>query len=182
MLDEALTGRRCVFTIGHSNLPIERFVSTLQEAGIVTLIDVRSAPFSRYSPWFNRDALEFTLRSAGIDYRFGGDYLGGRPSDPACYRSGKLPGEGANYLEEVDYEEVARRPWFVRGLDRLKSLADETTVAVMCSEEDPEQCHRHHLIAQALLDDGDVVHIRTSGTTGWRVSPAMVTPKQTTLF
>jgi uncharacterized protein (DUF488 family) len=180
-MGDASGSRRRVFTIGHSNLEADRFVDALRTYGISTLVDVRSVPYSRFSPWFSRESLQSMLIAAGIEYRFGGDYLGGRPTDPTCYRHGVLPQEGANYLEEVDYEEVARRPWFQKGIDRVLSLANDGAVAIMCSEEDPQQCHRYHLIAQALLPDVEVIDIRTSGGE-LRTVTAQLKPKQTLLF
>jgi uncharacterized protein (DUF488 family) len=69
-------------------------------------------------------------------------------------------------LHEVDYPEVMKRKWFVQGIDRLLELADELTTAIMCSEENPAECHRHHLIAQFLIAEHpevDVRHIRGDG-------------------
>jgi uncharacterized protein (DUF488 family) len=175
-------GSSPVLTIGHSNLEVERFVAVLQRFAVSTLVDVRSVPYSRYSPGYNRETLKATLESAGIDYRYGGDYLGGRPTDPTCYFAGVLPEEGANYLEEVNYEEVARRSWFRKGIERLLSLAREGTVVVMCSEEDPMQCHRYHLIAQALIPMIDVADIRTALGEEPRLTPAVLKPKQISLF
>ena len=132
----------------------------------MTLVDVRTAPASRYNPQFNRANLEHELPQCGIQYVFAGKYLGGRPSDPACYKSRALPLEGADYLHVVDYPEVMKRDWFVKGIQRLLELADEQTTAIMCSEEDPAQCHRHHLIAKYLLSEHpevNVQHIRGDG-------------------
>ena len=174
--------RLVVYTIGHSNLDADRFVRALTSFGIDTLIDVRSMPFSRFVPWFNREALQVTLEDAGIDYRFAGDYLGGRPTDPTCYFRGVVPPKDANFLQEVDYAEVARRPWFRRGIERVQALAKDGTVAIMCSEEDPSQCHRYHLITQALLADADVLDIRTAGVEEPRAVPATVKHVQSSLL
>jgi uncharacterized protein (DUF488 family) len=46
-----------LFTIGHSNLAADRFVDLLQHAGVTAIADVRSVPFSRWCPWFSRQAL-----------------------------------------------------------------------------------------------------------------------------
>lgn len=37
-----------IYTVGHSNHPIERFLGLLQRHGIELLADVRSMPYSRY--------------------------------------------------------------------------------------------------------------------------------------
>ncbi len=156
-----------LFTIGHSNHDIDDFVRLLDDNGVMVLVDVRTTPLSRYVTQFNRDNLEHVLPDRHIEYVFAGKYLGGRPADPTCYKKRKLPGEGADYLHEVDYPEVMKRDWFVKGVRRLLELADEQTTAVMCSEEDPAQCHRHHLIARYLLQNHPEVtvrHIRGDGS------------------
>lgn len=156
-----------LFTIGHSNHSLDKFIRLLEDNGIMLLVDVRTAPHSRYNPQFNRENLESVLPQRGIQYAQAGKYLGGRPSDPSCYKSRALPPEGADYLHEVDYPEVMKRKWFVQGIDRLLELADEQTTAVMCSEENPAECHRHHLIAQFLIAEHpevNVRHIRGDGT------------------
>jgi uncharacterized protein (DUF488 family) len=162
-----------ILTIGHSNLPIERFIELLQDNGLDVLVDVRSTPYSRYNPQFtcacatgagNRESLATSLVEAGIEYTFAGEYLGGRPRDPTCYKSGEVPGEGADYLKLVDYQEIMRRPWYQQGIARLIEMAAGPYLAIMCSEEDPLKCHRHHLIAQTLLEQGIIVlHIRSDG-------------------
>ncbi len=169
-----------IYTIGHSNLPIERFVEMLVDNGVRTLLDVRSAPYTQYTPHFNREALARTLEAHGIAYAFAGEYLGGRPKDPTCYRGGVVPDGSVkgNYLEAVDYGEVMKRPWFQKGIARLVEIAQEQRTAIMCSEEDPSQCHRQHLVAQTLLGMGIAVrHIRSRG-----VEDAVTQPSQMSLF
>jgi uncharacterized protein (DUF488 family) len=142
-----------IFTIGHSNVPAERLVELLQQHEIATVLDVRSTPYSRYNPQYNRETIQRTLEKAGIAYAYAGDYLGGRPDDPACYENG-----------EVSYRLVAARPWFRRALARLIELAGEERTAIMCAEENPNRCHRHHLVTRALLREGETVwHIRGDG-------------------
>ncbi|MDP2981857.1 MAG: DUF488 domain-containing protein [Candidatus Latescibacter sp.] len=155
-----------LFTIGHSNHSIEKFIQLLEDNYIMTLVDVRSAPFSRYNPQFNKENLENILSGKSIEYAYAGKYLGGRPSDPACYKSHVLPPEGTDYLYEVDYPEVMKRPWFIQGIMRLLELANEQITVIMCSEEDPAECHRHHLIAQYIMTEHpevNVQHIRGDG-------------------
>ena len=152
-----------VYSVGHSNLTFDRFVAALRQFGVTTVVDVRSAPYSRWSPQFNREELAATLPREGIAYRYAGESLGGRPKDPAMYREGVIPEERLEFLEQVDYPLVARQPWFVAGLERLLDLASSQTVAMMCSEEDPASCHRHHLVEMAIGDRATVRHIRTNG-------------------
>lgn len=155
-----------LYTIGHSNHSLERFVQLLAGAEIGQVVDVRTAPHSRYNPQFNRGHLERALPRHHIAYIFAGQHLGGRPSDPACYKRRSLPAEDADYLHAVDYPEVMRQAWFLAGIERLLALAAEQTTAIMCSEEDPAECHRHHLIAKFLLREHRGVavrHIRGDG-------------------
>ena len=156
-----------LFTIGHSNHSLDHFIALLDDNGIMTLVDVRSAPVSRYYPHFNKENLERVLPQHEIGYAFAGQYLGGRPSDPACYKSGQLPSQETDYLNVVDYQEVMRREWFIRGMERLVEMAYEQTTVIMCSEENPAHCHRHHLIAKYLVaeyPEFTVKHIRGDGS------------------
>ncbi|MBE0408770.1 MAG: DUF488 domain-containing protein [Anaerolineales bacterium] len=156
-----------LYTIGHSNHDIRYFIKLLREKGAKILVDVRSAPYSRYNPQYNKENLEHSLKQEGIHYIYAGKYLGGRPADPSCYRSKQIPDEGADYLNEVDYLEVMKRDWFLRGISRLEMLINEQNTVIMCSEEDPALCHRHHLIARYMMinyPDMDVFHIRKDGS------------------
>jgi len=57
-----------VFTLGHSTLPIERFVALLRTYGIERLVDIRTVPRSRHNPQFSDTALAGTLAAEHIDY------------------------------------------------------------------------------------------------------------------
>ena len=60
-----------------------------------------------------------------------------------------------------------KREWFINGIERLLEMADEQTTAILCSEENPAQCHRHHLIAKYIMAEHpevNVRHIRGDGT------------------
>ena len=65
-----------VFTIGHSTLPYERFLALLRRWSITAIADVRTAPYSRHSPQFNKATLRNELRQSGIAYVFLGEELG----------------------------------------------------------------------------------------------------------
>jgi uncharacterized protein (DUF488 family) len=155
-----------LFTIGHSNHSIGDFIHLLEDKHITHLVDVRSSPYSKYVIQFNKESLEHALSVHKIKYIYQGSHLGGRPADPACYRHGSLPNPDADYLHEVDYTAVMQRPWFQKSLTHLLELAENGSTAVMCSEEDPSQCHRHHLIAKYILaefPEWEIQHIRGDG-------------------
>jgi uncharacterized protein (DUF488 family) len=115
-------------------------------------------PVRRYVPNFSQGALRWLVDDAGVRYLWAGDLLGGRPTDPVCYRDGIVrPGN-------VDYEVVARQPWYQEGIVQLLTVAQGGATAMMCSEEDPRRCHRHRLIEPSLRERGvTVVHIRADG-------------------
>src|SRR5690349_2668432 len=143
-----------LFSIGHSNHPIETFLDLLATHQIEVLVDVRSAPYSRYVPHFNPANLKEHLKAAGFQYLYMGKELGGRP-------------EGAEFYdadEHVRYDRVADAPFFLTGLERLTTGAGRYRVAIMCSEEDPTHCHRRLLITRVLAGRGvTVTHIRGDG-------------------
>lgn len=143
-----------VYTIGHSTHPIESFIHLLRRHGITALGDVRSAPYSRMNPQFNREPLEQVLKEAGISYVFLGEELGARSKDPSCYRYGK-----------VDYELLARTKLFQLGLERVRNGARTHRIALMCAEKDPLNCHRTILVARNLVEQGvSVSHILSNGS------------------
>jgi uncharacterized protein (DUF488 family) len=136
-----------IYTIGYGARDIDAFIATLQANAIQYLIDVRSRPYSRYKPDFSKEALAAHLEKAGIRYVFMGDTLGGQPPDDSCYTDGK-----------VDYDKVATRDFFMRGVERLhEAYRQQLAVALMCSEGKPEQCHRSKLIAPNLNERQIVV-------------------------
>ena len=145
---------RTVFTIGHSNLELEEFLSTLSRHGVQTVCDVQSRPASFRFPQFNRESFEVNLRDAGFHYEFFGESLGGRPADPHVYQANGL----------VDYFLRRKARDFVAEVDRVVVLSRGQEVALMCAEEDPLHCHRFLMICPALLEKGITpVHIRRGG-------------------
>lgn len=153
-----------LWTIGHSNTEVDEFVSNLREHRIDAVADVRSWPRSRYAPWFEQNALKDTLGTAGVQYVWLGAELGGRPEDPSLYTS-----DG-----RVRYDLVAATEQFQEGLRRLREGMETMRVAVMCSEENPEHCHRRLLVARVLRPAGvEILHIRRSGHS--EVEPGFVT-------
>jgi len=142
-----------VLTIGHSAHSWERFVALLRDAKVTAVADVRSAPYSRHFPHFNRDELSKALRSDGISYVFLGKELGGRPNDRKFYCKGV-----------ADYEGMAQATNFRKGLDRIVEGAKKHLIALMCSERDPLDCHRCLLVGRALVQRGvRVSHILDNG-------------------
>ena len=111
--------RNTIYTIGHSNKPFSETLKILKNYKISLLVDVRSYPYSKYVPQFDRERLSSALTNSDIIYWYAGDNLGGRPKDPSCYRCGKIPEGKANYLELVDYREMAKRSWFKEEITKI---------------------------------------------------------------
>jgi uncharacterized protein (DUF488 family) len=142
-----------IYTIGHSTHAIELFIEHLKRHHVTALCDVRSQPYSRMNPHFNREELKNPLKGAGIKYVFLGKELGARSEDKSCYRNG-----------QVQYELLAKTPLFKRGIERVKEGAHAYTIALMCAEKEPLDCHRTILVARKLAEDGlAVMHILGSG-------------------
>ena len=147
--------KRPIYTIGHGNRKQDDFLGLLKEHDIQYLIDVRSQPYSKFNPHFNKSELKAYLEGHGVKYVFMGDTLGGRPSDTSCYDN-----EG-----KVDYEVILTKEFFKEGIDRLVVAHNKNVgAAVMCSESKPSECHRSKLIGRALADKGIILqHIDENG-------------------
>ena len=142
-----------VLTVGHSNHPPETFLALLTRHGVTALGDVRSAPYSRFNPQFNRKALSASLAAGGIAYVWLGRELGGRPDNPDCYEDGA-----------VRYDRLARTPLYREGIDRVLRGAAAHRLALMCAERDPLHCHRTLLVSRSLEEEGlEVAHILADG-------------------
>ncbi|MGK7946677.1 MAG: DUF488 family protein [Microcystaceae cyanobacterium] len=128
-----------LFTIGHSNLDIDSFIDLLTQQGVTALADVRSSPYSRYLPHFNRELLKNSLSKLGIKYVFLGQELGARSQDKSCYVE-----------QKAVYEKIAQTQPFVQGLERLIKGSQSYRIALMCAEKDPITCHRAILVCQHL--------------------------------
>jgi uncharacterized protein (DUF488 family) len=142
-----------LFSIGHSNSPIDRFIALLGEAGVNAIADVRSTPYSRFCPWFSRNNFQVHLKAGGIAYLGYGEALGGRPGDASLYCDGV-----------ADYEAMAETAAFQSALDRLQNDMAQHRVCLMCAEREPLDCHRCLLVARALAARGIAIgHILHDG-------------------
>lgn len=142
-----------VLTIGHSNHTLEIFLALLARHRVTVLADVRSAPYSRFNPHFNREALAAALETAGLGYVYLGRELGGRSDDRSCYENGR-----------IRYDRLARTARFRAGLERVVQDAPGRRLALMCAEREPLRCHRTLLVGRALDERGiDVAHILPDG-------------------
>jgi len=143
-----------LFTIGHSNHPLDRFLGLLLQHKITAIADVRSSPYSRHNPQYNREPLQLSLQQAGILYLYFGVELGARSTDPSCFQDGK-----------VQFHLVGKTKAFQDGLKRLLTAAASHRLALMCAEKDPLQCHRTMLICRNLRKEPvSITHILADGS------------------
>jgi uncharacterized protein (DUF488 family) len=154
-----------IYTVGHSNHPLEKFFSLLEQYHITAIADVRSTPYSRRNPQFNSKTLAAALEAEGIAYVSLGKELGARSEDPSCYEAGR-----------VQYRRLAQTDSFRQGIERVWAGAQRYLVALMCAEKEPLDCHRTLLVSRALEAEGvTVMHILADGSiethhdTMWRL-------------
>jgi uncharacterized protein (DUF488 family) len=143
-----------VWTVGHSNHDVETLLALVQRHEVARLIDVRSHPYSRYAPHFNRDELQASIEGCGIRYTFLGSALGGRPR-----REDQLDADG-----HALYDRMAAEPAFSEAINGILRGASEHRIALLCSCGAPQECHRRLLVGKVLCDRGaELRHILPDG-------------------
>ena len=143
-----------IHTIGHSNLSVESLVEMLKRRGITEVIDVRSTPYSRHVPQFNRENIRATLERNDAGYTHMGDSLGGRPQEERLYdRDGR-----------ANYRLMAKEKTFQDAIRQVEQMAEDKRIALMCTEADPLRCHRTLLVSQELASRGmGIIHLMRDG-------------------
>lgn len=143
-----------LFTVGHSNHECARLIDLLLRHQVTAVADVRSQPYSQYTPQFNRETLESALGQRKIKYVFLGKELGARRDERESYVDG-----------QARYDRIKTLPLFLQGLERLRRGMQKERIALMCSEKDPLTCHRTILVCRALRDEMSIGHILEDGET-----------------
>lgn len=139
-----LTYNVFVWTIGHSNRPIETFLELLREHSIRVLVDVRRFPTSKVEH-FKREEMERWLPQHGIEYVWLGKELGG-------YRRGGYRAHMGTKL-------------FREGIKRFLEIAQQKRMCIMCMEPNPKYCHRRFISAYLEKRGVEVTHILKKGQT-----------------
>lgn len=147
-----------LYTIGHSNRPIDELLEMLRAAGVKRLVDVRAVPKSRRWPQYDGPALAQSLAGAGIDYAWRGDALGGfrqpRPDSPHVALDGAFRG----------FADHMATPAFAAAVADLLGSAEDTPTAIMCAEKRPAECHRSFITDHVLARGIEVVHLIAPGS------------------
>jgi len=140
-----------IYTIGHSTHTASYFLEMLKTFSIDCVIDVRSIAASSYNPQFNKKALSTFLNINQITYLHFADEFGARHENPKLL----------DYEGKVDFEKVRQSISFKNGVERLRQgVFKGFTIALMCSESDPFDCHRFSMVSIALAKEGfEVKHI-----------------------
>lgn len=134
-----------LFTIGHSVYDTYYFINLIKIYNINCIVDVRSIPYSKYSRQYNKDVIKNILKKNNIVYIYMGAEFGARRESKELYSK-----EG--YL---DFEKVVYDNDFLKGVERIKNgLQKGYNIAFMCTEKEPEDCHRCILIGRYFNDIG----------------------------
>ena len=162
-----------LWTIGHSNHGAEKFLDLLSRHGIACVVDVRSIPYSRRNPQYNREKMDQGLSKRDIAYIWEGEALGGK-------RDFRKNPEFFDPQGRIDWVKVRRSENFIRAMERLRAQVEKTPTAILCAEENPRNCHRFHLISAAWVEScgANISHIRGDG----RVETHAQTAPQPELF
>jgi uncharacterized protein (DUF488 family) len=163
-----------IWTVGHSNHSFARFAELLRGETIESIVDVRSYPYSRVAPQFNREELAGALDVIGVRYVYLGEALGGRPSSEDDY----------DEHGHARYDRMAERPDFRTAIERIVSGCRDRRLALMCSEARPTECHRRLLVGKVLAEQGvELRHILSDGVVQQEDSVSLTADDtQTSLF
>ena len=150
-----------VFTVGHSTLPIERFIALLKTYSVELLADNRTVPRSRHNPQFNDTAMADSLTAAQLEYvpmlALGGLRHTRQDSTNTGWRNKSFRGY-ADYMQTEEFQDA---------LEVLTKMSRQKRVAIMCAEAVPWRCHRS-LVADAL-NVRDVQAVEILSETSYRM-------------
>ena len=140
-----------IFTIGHSNYPVEKLIKMLKHFHIDCVVDIRGTPYSKYNIQYNKETIQYTLRTAGFIYIY-------MAKEFAAKRENKVSYNNEGYS---DFEKVIREEDFLNGIRRLKAGCEKGyTIALLGAMQDPIRCHRSILVGRELINHGfNVKHI-----------------------
>lgn len=127
-----------IYSIGYAGLSQEAFLSLLKLHNIQCIADVRSSPYSKAFPHYNRENVPAWLKQSNVRYVYLGEELGPRSKDSTHY----------NDSGQVQFDLLSKSTLFENGIKRLENGAKMMNVAIMCAEKDPMTCHRSLLVAE----------------------------------
>ena len=151
-----------LFTIGCSNGSLVELFAEIRRFGINALADVRSTPYSAYTPQFNRENLAEACRKEGVAYVYLGDEFGAMRTKPEPMSDGNVSAPVTDGI--VDFTKVRQTEAFRRGVERVSRGLDKgLRIALMCTELEPERCHRAVMVSPAFADRCPIGHVTRGG-------------------
>jgi uncharacterized protein (DUF488 family) len=144
-----------IYTIGSSVHTTDEFISLLNKYQIDAVADVRSVPYSQHTPQYNKEELSRVLKEKTINYLDFSKEFGARRKENDAYTNNR-----------VDFKKVIKLPDFMYGIERINAGIDKGyTIALLCTEKDPLDCHRFSLVSRALIDSLGIIvdHILFDG-------------------
>ncbi|WP_294155784.1 DUF488 domain-containing protein [uncultured Clostridium sp.] len=140
-----------IYTIGHSNYPVEKLIDMLRAYNIDTVVDIRGTPYSKYNVQYNKETIEHTLKSEGFIYIYMAEELAAKRIKKVSY----------NKKGYADFEKVINEDEFIKGIERLKKGCGKGyKIVLLGAMQEPIRCHRSILCGRALRDTGfEVKHI-----------------------
>ncbi|MCL2116734.1 MAG: DUF488 domain-containing protein [Methanobrevibacter sp.] len=143
-----------IYTIGHSSHKIDYFIKLLKKFDINLVLDVRSTPYSKYAPQFNKELFEKELETNGINYNFVGHTFGARQKDSNLYSEDGI----------LDFDKVKESNKFKIGITKVINNVNIANIVLMCSEKEPIDCHRSILISNVFSKRNiSIKHILANG-------------------
>lgn len=134
-----------IYTIGHSNYPVEKLIDMLKYYNINTVVDIRGIPYSKYNVQYNKETIAETLKEAGFIYIY-------MAKEFAANRENKISYNKEGYS---DFEKVIAEKEFLQGIERLKTGCEKGyNIAILGAMQDPIRCHRSILVGRALRENG----------------------------
>lgn len=140
-----------IYTIGHSNYPMERLIDMLRHYDINCVVDIRGTPYSKYNVQYDKEDFRETLIKLGFTYIYMGKEF-------AANRINKVSYNNEGYS---DFEKVVKEEDFLNGIKRLKLGCEKGyKIAILGAMQDPIRCHRAILMGKPLIENGfNVKHI-----------------------
>lgn len=145
-----------LFTIGCSSYDVEYLIQRLRQNKINVIVDVRSTPYSKHTPQYNANVLKKVLNTNHIIYMDFSKEFGARREEKEVYIN-----------NQVSFAKVMNLPIFGQGVERIKKgLCSGFRIALMCTEKDPEKCHRFSLVARGIEKKTNIcsMHILADGS------------------
>lgn len=131
-----------IFTIGHSNYSMERFINMLRYFNIDCVVDIRGTPYSSYNTQFDKEKLKYTLNKEGFIYIY-------MAKEFAAKRDNKISYNSEGYS---DFEKVITEEDFINGIKRLKNgCIKGYRIVLLGAMQDPIRCHRCILLGRELI-------------------------------